>query len=100
MTQSYRCFVPSQGPVPSVGPPPAVLSQEGPFDASVEPNATGDHPLISTGLTGCPYHMTTYRENDLASVTTSFGVQIHHPLFLECVGAPESARLLGHPPAE
>ena len=44
--------------------------------------------------------MTTYRESDLASVDTSFGVQIHHPRFLECVGAPESARLLGRPPAE
>ena len=44
--------------------------------------------------------MTTYRENELASVDTYFGVHIHHPQFLECVGAPESARLLGCPPAE
>ena len=44
--------------------------------------------------------MTTYRENDLANVDTSSGVQIHHPRFLECVGALESARLLGRPPAE
>ena len=44
--------------------------------------------------------MTTYREDDRASVDTSFGVQIHHPRFLECVGAPESARLLDRPPTE
>ena len=44
--------------------------------------------------------MTAYRENDLASVDTSFGVQIHHPRCLECVGAPGSAWLLGCPPAE
>ena len=31
---------------------------------------------------------------------SAFGVQMHHPRFLECVGAPESARLLGRPPAE
>ena len=44
--------------------------------------------------------MTTYREHDLASVDTSFGVQIHHPRFLECVGAPGLAQLLGRLPAE
>ena len=59
-----------------------------------------NHPLISAVLTRCPYRMTTYREADLASVDTSFGVQIHHPRFLECVGAPELARLLGRPTAE
>ena len=25
-----------------------------------------------------------------------YGVQLHHPRFLECIGAPESARLLDH----
>ena len=46
------------------------------------------------------------RHADLASVDTAFGVQIHHPQFVECVGAPESARLLdrcygppGRPPS-
>ena len=64
---------------------------------SSEPEAAGDHPLI---LIGCPYRMTTYRDCDLACVDTSFSVQIQHPRFLECVGAPESARLLGCPPVE
>ena len=44
--------------------------------------------------------MTTYHEHDLASVDTHFSVHIHHPRFLECVGAPQSARLLGRPPVE
>ena len=100
LTQTYHDFIPPQEPVPSVDPPPAVLSREGPFDASAEPAATSGHPLISVGLTGCHYRMTTYREDDLASVDTSFGVQVHHHRFLECVGAPESARWLGLPPSE
>ena len=42
--------------------------------------------------------MTSYREEDIASV--NFVVQVHHPWFLESVGALESARLLGRPPVE
>ena len=33
-------------------------------------------------------------------VDTAFGVQLYHPRFLECIGAPKSARLLGRLPAE
>ena len=47
-----------------------------------------------------PYRMTTYREEDIANVDMLFCVQVHYPRFLECVGAPESTRLLGRPPAE
>ena len=100
LTQTHHDFLPPQEPVPSVNPPQAVLSREGPFDASTKTAATSTHPLIPAGLTGCPYRMTTHREADIASVDTSFGVQVHHPRFLECVGSPESARLLGRPPAE
>ena len=49
---------------------------------------TGGHLLISTGLPGCPYRMTTYREEDFAHVEPIFGVQFHHPRFLECIGHP------------
>ena len=100
LTPSYDDCITTQVPVASVSPPSAFLSREGPFDASTKLAAINNHPLIFAGLTGCPYHMMTYHEADLASVDTSFGVQIHHPRFLECVGAPESARLLGRPPAE
>ena len=44
--------------------------------------------------------MTSYLEEDISEVDPVFGVQLHHPRFLECIGAPESARLLGHSPAE
>ena len=44
--------------------------------------------------------MTTYRLEDVAQMDTSFAMQLHHPRFLECIGAPESARLLRRPPAE
>ena len=77
LTQTYNDFLPPQEPVPAVDPPP-VLSREGPFDASSEPAATSDHPLISNGLTGCPYHMTSYRQQDIASVD------------LRCTDAPSS----------
>ena len=73
---------------------------EGPFDAYCVLADTGGHPLILDGLTGCPYHMTSYLEEDIAEVDPAFGVQLHHPLFLECIGAPESARLLGRSSAE
>ena len=54
LPQTYQDFVPPQGPVPSVAPPPAVLSREGPFDASIEPTATGGHPLIIKGVNRVP----------------------------------------------
>ena len=91
--QSYHDFLPPQEPVPAVDLPP-VLSREGPFDASTELAATSDHPLISAGLTRCPYHMTSYCEEDIAGVEATFSIQVHHPPFLESVGAPELACLL------
>ena len=67
-------------------------------DAYCMPCDTGDHPLISKSLPGCPYRMTSYSEEDIADVDPAFEVQLHHPRFLECIGAPESARLLGRAP--
>ena len=68
-------------------------------DSELE-DETESHPLISEGLPGCPYRMTSYRKQDIAEVDPAFGVQLHHPRFLECIGAPESAHLLGRSPAE
>ena len=48
----------------------------GGFDASTEPAATSNHLLISAGLTGCPYRMTSYCEDDIASADYAFGVQV------------------------
>ena len=36
----------------------------------------------------------TYRDNDYSFTDGLFGVQVHHPQFLQWEGAPESARLL------
>ena len=44
--------------------------------------------------------MTSYRDEDIAEVDPTFGVQLHHPRFLECIGALESAQLLCRSPAE
>ena len=44
--------------------------------------------------------MTSYRDDDHSSLDSPFGVQVHHPRFLEWVGTPESTCLLGRPPAE
>ena len=61
---------------------------------------TGNHPLRSEGLPGFPHRMTSYSEQDTADVDPTFGVQLHHPRFLECIGATESARLLGRAPED
>ena len=68
------------------------LFREGPFDAATPP--------LGHNKGGCAYRFTTYRDYDYAVQDGLFGMQIHHPRFLEWVGAPESARLLGRAPSE
>ena len=75
------------------------ISREEPFDASATPMDTEDSPLISTGLPGCPYRMTSYTGTALSDADETYGLQLHHPRFLEFIGAPESARLLNHSPS-
>ena len=75
------------------------LSREGPFDACCEPSDTGRHLFITKGLPGCPNRMTSYWVEEVADIDPAFGVQLHHLRFLKCIGA-QSARLLGHSPAE
>ena len=58
----------------------------------------GDLPLISEGLPGCLYRMTSYECAEVADVDPAYGLQLHHPRFLEYVGARESARLLTRAP--
>ena len=69
------------------------ISREGPFDAS--PMDTED----STGLPGCHYRITSYMGTALSDANETYGLQLHHPRFLEFIGAPESARLLNHSPS-
>ena len=41
-------------------PRTADVSREGPFDAYAAPMDMEDSPLVSTGLPGCPYRITSY----------------------------------------
>ena len=75
------------------------IVREGPFDAGETPMETEDSPLISTGMPGCPYRMPSYTGTALVDADATYGLQLHHPRFLEFIGAPESARLLNHSPS-
>ena len=75
------------------------ISREGPFDAGASPMDTEDSPLITTGLPGCPYRIMSYIGTTLSDANTTYGLQLHHPRFLEFIGAPQSARLLNHSPS-
>ena len=90
---------PPRRPPASVVSSPRDFSQEGPFDTYCSPSDTGSHPLISEGLSGCPYRMVSYSAENTADADSSYGAQLHHPLFLDSIGAPESARLLGRAPS-
>ena len=74
------------------------LSREEPFDVYDGTSDMGDIPLISDGLPGCPYHMTSYDRAEVVDVDPAYGLQLHHPHLLEYVGEPESARLLTQAP--
>ena len=82
----------------SAGPRTRDVSREGPFDAYCAPMDTGDCPLVATGLPGCPYRITSYTGPAVGDTNPAFGIQLHHPRFLEFIGAPESARLLYRSP--
>ena len=76
----------------------ADISREGPFDAYASPMDTEDSPLVTMGLLGCPYRITSYTGPAVADTNPAFGMQLHHPRFPEFISAPESARLLYHSP--
>ena len=56
-------------------------------------------PLVSTGLPDCPYRITSYTGPAVADTDPAFGIQMHHPWFLEFIGALESLQLLFRSPA-
>ena len=51
-----------------------------------------DGPLLEMGLPGCPYRFSEYGGQPFSDGNPAFGLELHHPRFLEFVGAPESAR--------
>ena len=61
---------------------------------------TGEKPrVITSGLPGCPYRLLEFGELPFTDGNPAYGLQLHHPCFLELVGAPESARLLDCAPS-
>ena len=54
-------------------------------------------PLVLDSLPGCQYQMTSYDNADVTDVDPAYGLQLHHPRFLEYVRAPELAHLLKLP---
>ena len=75
------------------------IAREGPFDPDTTPMDTEDSPLINASMPGCPFRMTSYTGPAMVDSDTSYGLQLHHPRFLEFIGAPESARLLNQSPS-
>ena len=74
------------------------VSRKGPFDAYAAAMDTEDSPLVTTGLLGCLYWSMSNTGPAVADSNPAFGLQLHHPQFLEFIGAPESACLLYHSP--
>ena len=73
----------------------SALPAEGP-STSDPPLATGGGGgrLLETGLPGCPYRFSEFGNFPYTDGNPAYGLQLHHPRFLELVGAPESAQLL------
>ena len=71
-----------------------LLSSGGGTSAVAPPMDLEDGQLLETGLPGCPYRFSEYGGQPFSDGNPVFGLQLHHPWFLEFVGAPESARLL------
>ena len=70
----------------------------GPLRCGSECLSFGGCPPRLGYLPGCQYQMTSYDNTDVTDVDPTYGLQLHHPCFLEYVGAPESVRLLSRPP--
>ena len=75
------------------------IVREGPFDVRATPMETEDSPLITASMPDCPYRMTSYTGMAMVDADTRYSLQLHHPRFLEFIGAPESARLLNQSPS-
>ena len=75
------------------------IVREGPFDVRATPMETEDSPLITASMPGCPYRMTSHTGTAMVDADTRYWLQLHHPRFLEFIGALESARLLNQSPS-
>ena len=75
----------------------SALPAEGTSTAA-PPMTSGDGRLLETGLPGCPYRFSESGGLPFTDGNPAYGLQLHHPRFLELVGAPESAWLLDYSP--
>ena len=64
------------------------LAREGPFLAD-----RSSESIRSLGA-GCAFRNTTYRASDYATPVGDYGLPLHHPRFVECIGVPQSTRLI------
>ena len=71
---------------------------DGGSSADAPPMDVEDGLLLETGLPGCPFRFMPYSGQPVADGNPAFGLHLHHPRFLEFVGAPRSAHLLCHSP--
>ena len=71
----------------------SALPAEGTSTAA-PPMDSGEGRLLEIGLPGCPYRFSESGGLPFTDGNPAYGLQLHHPRFLELVGAPESARLL------
>ena len=55
--------------------------------------------VVTSGLPSCLYIFLESSELPFTDGNPAYGLQLHHPRFLELVGAPESARLLDCAPS-
>ena len=55
------------------------------------PVTPGNDRVLKSGLPGCPYRFLESGELPFTDGNPAYGLQLHHPRFLELVGAPESA---------
>ena len=87
-TDSPTGQAPAMHPEPTFDPS---LCREGHFQVENPHPQIGDDKRVV---------VPTYQDSDVAVQDRHFGLQLHHPRFLEWVGAPEYARLLGLDPWE
>ena len=64
----------------------------------VPPSMAENARMTDSGIPGCPYRFLESDELPFIDGNLTYGLQLHHPRFLELVGAPESARLLDRAP--
>ena len=64
----------------------------------VPPGVAEKARMTDSGIPGCPYRFFESDELPFIDGNLAYGLQLHHPHFLELVGAPESVRLLDRAP--